>query len=172
MKNKIRTLRCLPAILFITLVLLNVEWFLFLSNAFNKRVKIVHPLCQQTFPQPFPSFNRINPRYALGMKSPSRSMLIYNATILTGDGVISPMTSIYFERGTIQQLGLDLDFLHLNLGENGKLNAHKRFLTPGLIDMHSHVGLDSWPEFAATSDTNEMSESVVYPQLKSLDGFK
>lgn len=37
--------------------------------------------------------------------------------------------------------------------------------------MHSHMGLDSWPGTNGGSDTNEMSQSPVHPELRSLDGF-
>ncbi|RKP12736.1 hypothetical protein BJ684DRAFT_6137, partial [Piptocephalis cylindrospora] len=46
-----------------------------------------------------------------------------------------------------------------------------RFLTPGLVDMHSHIGVDSLPELSATDDTNEMAGSVVLPQVRTLDAF-
>ncbi|KAI9228895.1 MAG: hypothetical protein DHS80DRAFT_14802 [Piptocephalis tieghemiana] len=46
-----------------------------------------------------------------------------------------------------------------------------RFLTPGLVDMHSHIGVDSLPELSATDDTNEMTGPPVLPQVRTLDAF-
>ena len=44
-------------------------------------------------------------------------------------------------------------------------------MTPGLVDMHSHMGLDSWPEFKGSGDTNEMSNDPTLPQVRAIDGF-
>ncbi|KAJ3060536.1 hypothetical protein HDU98_003505, partial [Podochytrium sp. JEL0797] len=46
-----------------------------------------------------------------------------------------------------------------------------RVLSPGLVDMHSHVGTSSVPGFSADSDTNEETESRTVPQLRILDSF-
>ncbi|KAG0036351.1 hypothetical protein BGZ82_004349 [Podila clonocystis] len=43
-------------------------------------------------------------------------------------------------------------------------------LTPGIVDMHSHLGVDSWPALDGTSDTNEMTQPLT-PFVRSLDGF-
>ncbi|KAG0041175.1 hypothetical protein BGZ83_002206, partial [Gryganskiella cystojenkinii] len=43
-------------------------------------------------------------------------------------------------------------------------------ITPGIVDMHSHMGVDSWPSLEATQDTNEMTQPLT-PFIRSLDGF-
>ncbi|KAF9083413.1 hypothetical protein BGX23_011504 [Mortierella sp. AD031] len=43
-------------------------------------------------------------------------------------------------------------------------------ITPGIVDMHSHFGVDSWPALDATSDTNEMTQPLT-PFIRSIDGF-
>lgn len=43
-------------------------------------------------------------------------------------------------------------------------------VTPGIVDMHSHFGVDSWPMLDATSDTNEMTQPIT-PFIRSIDGF-
>ncbi|KAF9905888.1 hypothetical protein EC991_001213 [Linnemannia zychae] len=43
-------------------------------------------------------------------------------------------------------------------------------LTPGIVDMHSHLGVFSWPILDATNDFNEMTEPLV-PFVRSIDGF-
>ena len=37
--------------------------------------------------------------------------------------------------------------------------------------MHSHSGLDTWPFTEGSSDTNEMAESPLHPELRSIDGY-
>ena len=41
------------------------------------------------------------------------------------------------------------------------IDLNGRFVTPGLVDLHSHVGTDSWPGLDATSDTNEISTTPI-----------
>ncbi|KAK3987338.1 hypothetical protein QBC44DRAFT_121292 [Cladorrhinum sp. PSN332] len=50
-------------------------------------------------------------------------------------------------------------------------NAHGRPLTAGIIDMHSHAGVDSLPELEGNDDTNEMSSDIT-PYVRSIDGLQ
>lgn len=50
------------------------------------------------------------------------------------------------------------------------LNAHGRQLTAGIIDMHSHTGVDGVPLLEGGEDTNELSSDIT-PFVRSLDGF-
>ncbi|KAF9178506.1 hypothetical protein BGZ50_007671 [Haplosporangium sp. Z 11] len=43
-------------------------------------------------------------------------------------------------------------------------------LTPGIVDMHSHLGVFSLPILDATSDFNEMTTPIA-PFIRSIDGF-
>lgn len=113
--------------------------------------------------------------------------MVRNASLITGDGVLGGRKDVLFFKGIILNVTDTLDeaylspqaviraYAHFLDGETPSLvtiQAEGRFLSPGLVDMHSHLGTDSWPEFSASSDTNEMSESAVRSQLRSLDGIK
>ncbi|KAJ3320467.1 hypothetical protein HDV06_005290 [Boothiomyces sp. JEL0866] len=114
-----------------------------------------------------PKHRTSNPRYKLGGEQPTPPVLIKNATLWNGDGHLSRNIDILFQEGIILKVGNNLvdNF-------NGEIiEAHGHYVTPGIVDLHSHAGLDSWPEFAGASDTNEMSESSTRPYLRSLDGF-
>jgi hypothetical protein len=43
-------------------------------------------------------------------------------------------------------------------------------LTAGIVDMHSHAGVDSLPELRGNEDTNELSSDIT-PYVRSIDGF-
>jgi hypothetical protein len=49
-------------------------------------------------------------------------------------------------------------------------NVQGRQLTAGIIDMHSHAGVDTLPELMGSSDDNELSNDIT-PYVRSLDGL-
>jgi hypothetical protein len=112
-----------------------------------------------------------NPRIYVGRDKLPDRLLILNATLWDGDGKIYPSIDILLENGIISKVGPKLvgdDEMSFN---GVVIPVNGRFVTPGIVDMHSHAGLDSWPETEGGADTNEMSGSPVHPELKSLDGF-
>ncbi|CAG8729952.1 16906_t:CDS:2, partial [Dentiscutata heterogama] len=40
------------------------------------------------------------------------------------------------------------------------IDVKEKYITPGLVDMHSHVGLSSWPYLSATMETNEITDPI------------
>lgn len=104
------------------------------------------------------------------------TLLITHATLLNGDGSVSSPVEILIHNGLIVDIGSGLSHAYASLiksslSNHSVIDAQLRYVTPGLVDMHSHAGTDSWPEFSATSDTNEISGSATTPYLKSIDGF-
>jgi imidazolonepropionase-like amidohydrolase len=99
---------------------------------------------------------------------PSGPTLITHATILTGTGERLDDASLLISDGKIAFVG------------EGKapeaattINADGRWVTPGLIDVHSHLGVYASPGVTAHSDGNEMTnpatpnvwaEHSVWPQ--------
>lgn len=49
--------------------------------------------------------------------------------------------------------------------------ARGRQLTSGIVDMHSHVGVDSLPNLRGNDDTNELSDNIT-PWARSIDGIQ
>ena len=99
---------------------------------------------------------------------PSEPTLVRNATILTGGGQRLENADLYFKEGTIVWVGSgDYD-------ENSQIiDATGRWVTPGIIDVHSHLGVYPSPDVDAHSDGNEAtapvtaevwSEHSVWPQ--------
>jgi len=86
----------------------------------------------------------------------SAPTLIRNATILTGTGSRLNDADIVIVDGLIQAVGSKL---------NAPANAHVidasgRWVTPGLIDAHSHLGVYPSPGVSAHADGNEMTGAV------------
>ena len=97
-------------------------------------------------PEAFPS------TYAAPAGQP---VLFKNATILTGDGRRLDQTDLYIAEGQIQWVGEGV----IAPGAS-EVDASGQWITPGLIDVHSHLGVYPSPGVAAHSDGNEATAPV------------
>ncbi|KAJ3216491.1 hypothetical protein HK099_005841 [Clydaea vesicula] len=122
-----------------------------------------------------PEKRKRNPRYGLNDEY-TKPVLIQNAFLLD-DGLEYPDVDILLFEGLVVKVTKTGERIKLSdfltkedENEVQIFNVEGRYVTPGLIDIHSHMGTDSWPGLDATSDTNEMS-SPVTPFVRSIDGF-
>jgi len=81
--------------------------------------------------------------------------LLQNATLLTGDGRRLENTSLLLANGVIAWVGEGEV-----PPETTIVDASERWITPGLIDVHSHLGVYPSPGVAAHSDGNEATAPV------------
>ena len=101
---------------------------------------------------------------------PSRATLIVHATILTAAGPVIHDGSILMRGGKIAAVGA-------NVGTPADLvvtiDARGKYVTPGIVDIHSHLGDYPAPSVSAHSDGNEATnpntanvwaEHSVWPQ--------
>ena len=85
--------------------------------------------------------------------------VIRNATIMTAAGETLENADIVLVDGSIAAVGPDLD-----VPTNAKIvDGTGRYVTPGLIDSHSHIGVSATPEVAAHYDNNDSGTTT--PQL-------
>ena len=99
-------------------------------------------------PDPYPSTYKPLPRH---------NALIENATVFDGIGHKLLHAGVLLQDGKIVAVGADL---HAAAGVK-VIDAHGGYLTPGLIDVHSHVGDFAAPytlQDAKVSDVNEESD--------------
>ncbi len=99
---------------------------------------------------------------------PSDPTLITNATVLTGTGERLDNASVLMVDGKIAWVGSG----DVPAGAT-TIDADGRWVTPGIIDVHSHLGVSPSPGVQAHSDGNEMTspatpnvwaEHSVWPQ--------
>jgi hypothetical protein len=79
-------------------------------------------------------------------------LLIQNGYIWTGDSYLDGY-DILVDNGIIQKVEKNIE----TVPEYDIIDAKSRVVTPGIIDMHSHIGIESIPMFEGLSDTNEGS---------------
>ena len=86
----------------------------------------------------------------------SEAVLIHNATVLTGTGQRLDDADVLLRDGKVVDVGRGLQAGP----EVRRLDARGRWVTPGLIDVHSHLGVYPSPGVGAHSDGNEMTAPV------------
>ncbi|CAH6723717.1 hypothetical protein CLIB1444_19S00342 [[Candida] jaroonii] len=142
----------------VTAVILIVS--LIFTTSFNQTFP--HPQC--VLNQKRPSFKqdplRINERNVL---FPHEEFILKNATIIDGDGKISS-GDILIKNSTITEVG------NLNYDNIKTIDLQGKYLTPGLVDCHSHFGTRAQPQLKFTEDTNEYT-SPVTPFMRSIDAI-
>lgn len=120
-----------------------------------------------------------NARYVDGY----RPTLIKNATVWVGEpaegtspedaragsGYAWVGVDVFLEHGLIKQVGPDLDASSFPR-DTLIWDAERRPLTSGIIDMHSHAGVDNVPSLWGSGDTNELSADIT-PFVRSIDGL-
>ena len=99
----------------------------------------------------------------------SPPVLITNATVLIGDGQRLEAADVLLQDGRIQAVGPAL----AAPANAQRIDGTGKWITPGIIDVHSHLGVYPSPGASAHSDGNEMTapntaqvwaEHSVWPQ--------
>ncbi|KAK7059701.1 carbohydrate esterase family 9 protein [Favolaschia claudopus] len=99
----------------------------------------------------------------------TKPTVIRNATIWTGqhDGKEVIHADILLDKGIIKKIGsVDLQLY----SDAEVVDAAGAWVSPGIVDLHSHLGVDSAPALNGASDTNSL-KGLTLPWLRSLDGL-
>ena len=87
---------------------------------------------------------------------PSGTVLLQNATVYDGIGNVFENYDVLLEGGNVAGMGEDLE-----AGDDVEvIDAAGKFVTPGIIDNHSHLGVYPSPGVSAHQDGNEISGPV------------
>lgn len=128
--------------------------------------------CEDSSPQDAKvSFNK-NPYPSTYQAMPSEKTLIKNATVLTGTGERLDGADVLLVDGKIEAIGKGLSD-----SDVATIDANGKWVTPGIIDVHSHLGAYPSPSVESHQDGNEMTNPVtaevwvehsVWPQIQAL----
>jgi imidazolonepropionase-like amidohydrolase len=86
------------------------------------------------------------------------AIAIQHATIMTADGQTIEHGTIVLSGGSIQTLGADASVVPPSGAR--VVDGTGKFVTPGIIDAHSHLGVYAAPSARATDDGNEATAPV------------
>ncbi len=98
----------------------------------------------------------------------SGAIALVGGTVMTATGRIIPGGVVWMEDGRIVQVGAD-DEVEIPPGAQ-VIDVRGRFVTPGIIDTHSHMGVYPVPSVQAHDDGNEAT-SPVTAQVRAADSF-
>ena len=124
--------------------------------------------CQENGPQDDKITINKNPYPSTYTPISTTSTLITNATVLTGTGERLDDADVLLVDGKVQQVGKDLA-----VKADTTIDAQGKWVTPGIIDVHSHLGAYPNPSVESHQDGNEMTspntaevwvEHSVWPQ--------
>ena len=103
------------------------------------------------------SLSAMRPQYvSTYVRRPSRPVLIRNATILTAAGPELSPGSLLFADGKITAVGAEVS---APAGVT-VVDGTGKYVTPGIIDAHSHLGVYAAPGTPSQSDGNEATDPV------------
>lgn len=102
-------------------------------------------------------FPNKNPYPSTYKALPSEPVMIENATVLTGDGKLLKDAGVVMKDGKIVWVG---EGSAPKTAGAKVIDAKGKWVTPGLIDVHSHLGVYGAPSVRAHSDGNEMTHPV------------
>ncbi|NVK25436.1 MAG: amidohydrolase [Gammaproteobacteria bacterium] len=103
---------------------------------------------------PFVSYDK-NPYPSTYQASEQMTVLITGATVLDGLGGKLESADVLLENGVIKAVGQGID-----VGNAKVIDGTGKYVTPGIIDVHSHLGAYPNPSVESHQDGNEMTHPV------------
>jgi hypothetical protein len=102
--------------------------------------------------EPDPASRKVNPRWN-SVRGQNETAALRNATLFDGESFLPMPVDILFSKGLVVSVSpASAAESILEAGE--EYNVMGRFVTPGIVDMHSHHMSSIWPASDATDDTN------------------
>ena len=118
------------------------------------------------------SADRANPRWT-SKSGQNQTIILRNATLFDGDSFIDHAVDIVFKKGVITQV-MPTEDTETILEQATVFDMDGKFVTPGLIDMHSHHLVWPNPSLDVLNDGNEIhsDSGPLTPFVRALDGLK
>jgi hypothetical protein len=125
--------------------------------------------------------DRANPRWNSRSGQKNGTVVLRNATLFDGDDILPEPVDIILEKGVVRSVSAtsSRDYYSSSSSSNDPssvsvLELDGQFVTPGLVDMHSHHLVGAWPDLRGYDDTNEVNDATgpLTPFVRALDSIK
>ncbi|KAK8136627.1 hypothetical protein PG984_004567 [Apiospora sp. TS-2023a] len=122
--------------------------------------------------EPMPEARETNSRWN-AIRGQGETIILRNATVFDGESFLPGPVDIRFSKGLINSVtpASNEDSRILGVKE---FDLQGKYVTPGLVDMHSHHTIGSWPGTSASEDVNEINSmfGTLTPFLRIIDSMK
>ncbi|KAI8252654.1 hypothetical protein K4K58_007742 [Colletotrichum sp. SAR11_239] len=109
---------------------------------------------------------------SFGGAEDKQTIVLRNATLFDGDLVLPDAVDIVFEKGLIKSIETNREKDDFP-SDAVVYKLNRRFVTPGLVDIHSHHLELPFSSVSATADVNEKPQlGPITPFVRAIDGFK
>ena len=119
-----------------------------------------------------PKSGRSNPRFntETGQKG---TVILRNSTLFDGESTLKHAMDVHFSKGVITGVFRTTDQQEQGTGAT-IIDVAGRFVTPGIVDMHSHHVGTPHPSLSVTDDLNEVNpdSGPLTPWARALDALK
>ena len=116
--------------------------------------------------KPFLLIVSISILFSSAVVSASEPMLIKDGTVITVTKGTIEKGDVLISNGKIAKVAEEIK----PPKSCRIIDASGKFVMPGIIDAHSHIGVYSWPGVEAHDDGNEMTDPIT-PQVRAEDSF-
>ncbi|KAI1771457.1 hypothetical protein F4818DRAFT_454580 [Hypoxylon cercidicola] len=123
--------------------------------------------CAKNHQHPFVDYSLASIRLST-QDSKAPVNIFRNATLINGDGSIQHEIDVEIQDDIITYVGKQRASTQT---EAVIVDIGGRYMSPGLVDMHSHLGVRQEPQILMNADVTESSQPVT-PWARAIDGFK
>lgn len=118
-----------------------------------------------------PQDRQENPRWN-PVSGQNKTVILRNATLFDGEDFVTGPVDIVFSKGLISSVAGAGTVAAVD--GTKEINLDGAYVTPGLVDMHSHHLVEGWPLLTATDDGNEMHPDFgpLTPFVNAIDSMK
>jgi len=140
-----------------------------LNAGLQKCVELSTKPTEYTIP---PISSRVNPRWN-PIHGQNKTIVLKNARLFDGETLVG-IKHITIKRGVVLSVNDASSNKKYEDKDVEEIDLKFRYVTPGLVDMHSHHLVGAWPALKGNADSNEVNDATgpLTPFVRALDSMK